>query len=138
MDIRNKKRTSGCPVAFGLDTFGDRWSLLIIRDMMLRGLKTYGDFLTAGEGISTNILADRLKFLEAEGIVEKMRDPENLRSFTYTLTDKGRDLASIILEIVEWSGKYDARPFASRTILEMMKKDRKGLEAKVRSGKPAS
>ena len=108
--------------------------MLIIRDIMLNGKKTYGDFLDAGDGISTNILADRLKHLEAEGIIEKSRDPENRRSFTYTLTEKGRDLAPIILEIVCWSGKHDQRTFARKTILEQIRNDRKKLEAKIRYG----
>lgn len=129
----NKKRASGCPVAFGLDTFGDRWSLLVIRDMMLKGKRTYGAFLEGDEGISTNILADRLKYLEAEGIVEKRRDPENRRSFIYSLTNKGRDLAPIIVEIINWGGKYDHRPFARRKVPEQIKSDRKAFEAKLRS-----
>lgn len=134
MSKKEKFRTSGCPITFGLDTFGDRWSLLVIRDMMLNGKKTYGEFLEAGEGISTNILADRLKHLEAEGIIEKSRDPENRRSFLYTLSEKGRDLAPIVLEIVNWSGKHDRRPVALRGVLEQIRKDRKGLEAKIRGG----
>ncbi|MDH3743082.1 MAG: helix-turn-helix transcriptional regulator [Hyphomicrobiales bacterium] len=128
----DKKRSSGCPIAFGLDTFGDRWSLLIIRDMMLSGKKTYGDFLDGEEAISTNILADRLKYLEAEGIVAKSRDPENRRSFIYSLTEKGRDLAPVVLEIIKWGGKYDHRPNARKTVPEQVRHDGKGLEAKLR------
>ena len=134
MSKNEKLRPSGCPVAFGLDIFGDRWSLLVIRDMMLNGKKTYGEFLEAGEGISTNILADRLKYLEAEGIIEKTQDPENRRSFIYTLTGKGLDLAPIILEIVNWGGKYDHRPFALKAMPDQIAKNRKGLEAKIRAG----
>jgi DNA-binding HxlR family transcriptional regulator len=134
MSKNDKLRTSGCPIAYGLDTFGDRWSLLIIRDMMLNAKKTYGEFLDAGEGISTNILADRLKHLDAAGIIEKSRDPENRRSFIYTLTKKGRDLAPIVLEIISWSGKHDRRPFARRGVLEKIRDDREGFEAKIRAG----
>ena len=134
MRNESKKRQSGCPVAFGLDTFGDRWSLLIIREIMLRGKKTYSEFMAADEGISTNILIDRLKHLEAEGIVEKSRDPENRRSFVYTLTKKGRDLAPIILEIILWSGEHDRRPFALRDVLKKIKKDREGFEVGLRAG----
>ena len=134
MENMSKLRTSGCPVTFGLDIFGDRWSLLIIRDMMLHGKKTYGDFLEGGEGISTNILADRLKLLEAQGIVEKTRDPESGRSYLYNLTGKGRDLAPVVLEIILWSGRYDARPFARKGVLRQIKDDRPGLEERIRSG----
>lgn len=133
----DKQRQSGCPIAFGLDTFGDRWTLLVIREMMLRGKKTYSDFLEADEGISTNILADRLKHLETEGIIEKTRDPENGRSFTYSLTEKGYDLAPIVLEIVNWAGKHDQRPVARKTILRKIENDRAGFEAKIRAGDPA-
>ncbi|UUX48204.1 helix-turn-helix transcriptional regulator [Nisaea acidiphila] len=137
MENTNKLRTSGCPVAFGLDIFGDRWSLLIIRDMMLHGKKTYGDFLEGGEGISTNILAARLKQFEAQGIVAKSRDPDSGRSYLYHLTDKGRDLAPILFDIILWSGKYDARPFARKGVLNRLKEDRPGMEARVRSGELA-
>lgn len=133
MKTESKKRSSGCPIAFGLDTFGDRWSLLIIREIMLRGKRTYSEFLTADEGIATNILVDRLKQLEADGILEKSRDPENRRSFLYNLTQKGRDLAPILLEIVIWSGKYDNRPGAMREVLEKVQQDREGFEAELRS-----
>ena len=133
----DKQRQSGCPITFGLDTFGDRWTLLVIREMMLRGKKTYSDFLEADEGISTNILADRLKHLETEGIIEKARDPENGRSFTYSLTEKGYDLAPIVLEIVNWAGKHDQRSVARKTILRKIEKDRAGFEAKIRAGDPA-
>ena len=136
MRNEDKKRQSGCPVAFGLDTFGDRWTLLVIREMLLRGKKTYSEFLEAEEGISTNILADRLKHLETEGVINKLRDPENGRSFVYSLTEKGFDLAPILLEIISWSGKYDARPIASRTVLSKMEKDREGFEAEIRKGQP--
>lgn len=134
MKAETRKRTSGCPVAYGLDTFGDRWSLLIIREIMLRGKRTYSEFLQAEEGIATNILIDRLKHLEAEGIVEKSRDPDNRRSFIYSLTQKGRDLAPIILEIVIWSGAYDDRPNAMRDVLEKVQSDRAGFEAQLRAG----
>lgn len=129
MNTENKKRETGCPIAFGLDTFGDRWSLLIIREIMLRGKRTYSEFLEADEGIATNILVARLKHLEAEGIVDKSRDPENRRAFIYALTQKGRDLAPILIEIIIWSGLHDDRPFALRNVLEKINEDREGFEA---------
>jgi DNA-binding HxlR family transcriptional regulator len=129
-----KKHPTGCAVAYGVDTFGDRWSLLVIRDLMLKGRETYGDFLAAGEGIATNVLADRLKHLESEGIVKKTRDPENGRRFLYALTEKGRDLAPIIIEIVRWSGKHDRKTTASRDLLRRIETDSEGLVAEIRSG----
>ncbi len=134
MRNKNKMRQSGCPVAFGLDTFGDRWSLLVIREIMLRGKTTYSDFQEIEEGIATNVLADRLKHLEAEGIIAKHRDPENRRSYIYSLTEKGRDLASIMIEIILWGGRHDQRPQAIRMAVDEIKQDRVGFEADIRSG----
>lgn len=100
---------------------------------MLRGHKTYSEFLEADEKIATNILVDRLKHLEAEGIIDKARDPDNRRSFLYTLTRKGRDLAPILLEIIIWSGVHDDRDYALRDVLEKINVDRKGFEAELRT-----
>lgn len=134
MRNRTKKRQSGCPVAFSLDTFGDRWSLLVIREIMLRGKTTYSEFQEIEEGIATNVLANRLKHLEAEGIIAKHRDPENRRSYIYSLTEKGRDLASIMIEIIQWSGRHDQRPQAMRAVVNEIRKDREGFENKIRAG----
>jgi DNA-binding HxlR family transcriptional regulator len=134
MNPKTKKRTSGCPISFGLDVFGDKWTLLIIREIMLNGKRTYSEFLQADEGIATNILISRLKQLENDAIVEKYRDPNNRRSFVYHLTQKGRDLAPIILEIVIWSGAYDDRPNAMREVFEKTLRDRSGFEAELRKG----
>ena len=101
---------------------------------MLRGKSTYSEFLEMDEGIATNILIDRLKHLEVEGIVLKSRDPENRRSYKYALTQKGRDLAPIMIEIILWSGKHDNRPFAMRGALEKIKKDRTGMEHNLLNG----
>lgn len=135
MTKREKNRMTGCPVAYGLDTFGDRWSLLIIRDMMLHGKKTYGDFLNADEHISTNILADRLKHLEAEGIIEKFQDPDNRRSFIYTLTEKGFDLAPVIFETIRWSGRHIKLNKERKALLYRIDTDRKGFLNDIRSGR---
>ena len=97
---------SQCPVVFALDLFGDRWTLLIIRDLIFTQRSTYGDFLASGEGISTNILADRLKRLEEEGIVTRHPDPEHGGKHHYRLTDKGLDLVPVLLEMIRWSARH--------------------------------
>ncbi len=122
-----KFRGTGCPVAFALDTFGDRWSLLIVRDMLMKQKRTYGSFLEADEGFATNILADRLKFLESIDIVKKEKDPDNRRSYLYTLTDKGYDLAPIILEFIRWSAKYDPDTIVKPAVLDRVKNDREAF-----------
>lgn len=96
---------SNCPVNFGLETFGDKWSLLIVRDIVFWGKRTFGEFLRSDERIATNILSSRLAQLEREGIVEKHRDPNDKRRDNYVLTEKGMELIPLLVEIVAWSGK---------------------------------
>ena len=108
-------RRSHCPISVALDIFGDRWSLLLIRDMLLLGKATYGEFLQSGERIATNILADRLQRLEAMKIIESRDDPENLRRTIYTLTPKGRDLAPVLVEVILWSAKHEPPPVCPET-----------------------
>ncbi|WP_417685780.1 winged helix-turn-helix transcriptional regulator [Roseibium sp.] len=131
---KSQKYDSGCPIAYGLDVFGDQWSLLIIRDMALKGARTYGEFLEGWEGISTNILANRLKHLEDTGLITRERDPDNWRSYIYELTPKGRDLAPVIAEIILWSGKYNTAEHAMPEAVEKVRRDRQGFEDKVRNG----
>ena len=95
-----------CPLAAGLDIFGDSWSLLIVRDMILHDRHRYGEFLAAGEGITTNILADRLKRLEAHGIIEKRPYQQHPVRNEYHLTDKGRALEPAMRVIIAWGLKY--------------------------------
>ena len=104
----------------------------MIREMMLREKKIYSEFLEIDEAIATNVLADRLKHLEPEGIISKLRDPDNRRAI-YSLTAKAHDLAPVIVDINIWRGKYDQRSFARRAILKTINKDRKDFEAQLRS-----
>ena len=101
------KRRSGCPVSLSLERFGDRWSLLIIRDLMVRGYRTFGEFQQAGEGIATNILASRLKTLKAYGILNSEQNPEVRRAVHYRLPEKGIDLAPALLEILIWGARHE-------------------------------
>ena len=112
----------GCPIRFGLGLFGDRWSLLIIRDLMFKGRRFYREFLNAGEGISTNILADRLSRLEDAGIVEKSPDPSHGKRIVYSLTFKGLDLLPVMFAIMDWSEKYDDQTEVPREFIEKLRK----------------
>src|SRR5258708_32798249 len=94
------KRRSGCPLNASVEMLGDRWSLVIIRDMMLRGFHSYKEFLESYEGIATNILADRLRKLAAYGIIGTERDRSDGRKDIYALTEKGIDLAPVMAGIV--------------------------------------
>jgi DNA-binding HxlR family transcriptional regulator len=100
-------RRSGCPVSISLEVFGDRWSLLIVRDLMVRGLRTFKEFEESGEGISTNILADRLQKLEAHGIMIAELDGNDGRRLNYRLTEKGIDLAPVLLELLIWAARHE-------------------------------
>jgi DNA-binding HxlR family transcriptional regulator len=97
---------SGCPVSLALELLGDRWSLLLIRDMMVRGYRTFREFQHAGEGIATNILADRLRKLEAGGLVQPEPAAEDGRSQHYRLTEKGIALAPAMLELLIWGARH--------------------------------
>ncbi len=101
------KRRSGCPLNASVEVLGDRWSLLIIRDMMLRGFRTYKEFLESYERIATNILADRLRRLIAHGIITTERDPSDGRKLIYSLTAKGMDLAPVLTEMVLWAAGHE-------------------------------
>src|SRR6266700_8057809 len=109
--VAKKKPTpkwrSGCPLNASVEILGDRWSLLIIRDMMLRGFRTYKEFLRSFEKIATNILADRLRRLEAHGIITAEQDPSDGRKLIYSLTAKGIDLAPILTEMVLWAAAHE-------------------------------
>jgi len=109
---------------------GDRWSLLIIRDMMLRGSKTYKEFLHSHEKIATNILADRLRRLIAYGIIAVQPDPADGRKQTYRLTRKGIDLAPVLTEMVLWAAAHEET--GNQALVCLMKKDREKFLADVR------
>lgn len=101
-------RRSLCPLNASVEMLGDRWSLLILRDMMLRGSHTYKEFLEASlEGIATNILADRLRRLECNGIIRAKPDAHDGRKMIYSLTQKGIDLAPVLTEMVLWAAKHE-------------------------------
>jgi DNA-binding HxlR family transcriptional regulator len=122
------KHRSGCPVNISLEVFGDRWSLLIVRDLMVRGFTTFQDFLESGEGIATNILADRLKKLRRSGIVTSERDASDGRRVIYRLTEKGIDLAPVMLELLIWGARHEQTGAPPAVIAEMAMNRRAVLE----------
>ena len=101
-----KKFRSSCLIASALDIIGDKWSLLIIRDMLMHKKKTFKELVASDEGIATNLLSTRLKLLESLEIISKRKLPENKKENVYLLSQKGIDLGPIIMEIVLWSDKY--------------------------------
>lgn len=127
MVTRTSEIWHGCPIRFGAVVFGDVWSLLILRDIMFKGARHYGDFLNAGEDISTNILASRLASLLKEGILFKTKDPQNGARFTYGLTEKGKALVPVMLEIVNWSETWDEKTEVPETFASELRRDRQSL-----------
>jgi DNA-binding HxlR family transcriptional regulator len=124
------KRRSGCPLNASVEMLGDRWSLLIIRDMMLRGSRTYKEFLESYEGIATNILADRLRKLEAYGIITTQQDAEDGRKVIYLLTAKGIDLAPVLSEMVLWAAAHEKT--GNQALVRQLRKNKHQLIEAVR------
>jgi len=126
----NPKRRSGCPLNASVEILGDRWSLLIIRDMMLRGFRTYKEFLKSYERIATNILSDRLKRLIAHGVITSGADPSDGRKLIYSLTPKGIDLAPILTEMVLWAAGHEDT--GNQALVLQIQKDKQQFLATVR------
>ncbi|MEO6732225.1 MAG: helix-turn-helix domain-containing protein [Ferruginibacter sp.] len=118
------KKRSGCPISCSLDIFGDKWSLLIIRDMMFSQKSTYGDFLKSAEGIATNILASRLQGLEENKLIEKLEHPDSKAKVLYKLTQKAIDLLPVIIEIHLWADKYLAIAPEVKAMIKEVKKEK--------------
>ncbi len=121
---------SGCPLNASVEILGDRWSLLIIRDMMLRGFRSYSQFLDSYEQIATNILAHRLKKLEGYGIIATQQDPLDGRKLIYTLTEKGMDLAPVLTEMVLWAAAHEETQ--NPELIRQIKKDKQKFLSAVR------
>lgn len=130
---RNKsgpKRRSECPLNASVEILGDRWSLLIIRDMMLRGFRSYKEFLECYEGIATNILADRLRKLIANGIITATPDASDGRKLIYSLTAKGIDLAPVLTEMVLWAAAHEDT--GNPGLVKQMREDKRKFLAGIR------
>ncbi len=123
-------RRSGCPLNASVEMLGDRWSLLIVRDMMLRGSRTFKEFLESYEGIASNILADRLRKLGSYGIISTQPDSSDGRKSIYVLTKKGIDLAPVLTEMVLWAAAHEET--GNQPLVHQMKKDKKQFLAAVR------
>lgn len=122
--MKSIEKRSDCPVSSSLDIFGDRWSLLIVRDLMLHKTRTYGDFTKSAEKIATNILANRLQILEQNGIIIKLPYPDNKVKGLYKLSPKGIDLIPALIEIALWGGKYLSDSEDNSPFLKALKKNK--------------
>jgi DNA-binding HxlR family transcriptional regulator len=124
------KRRSGCPLNASVEMLGDRWSLLILRDMMLHGYSAFNEFLHSDEKIATNILSDRLRRLESYGIISAEQDPEDGRKMIYALTAKGIDLAPVLAEMVRWAARHEET--GNQPLVREMRTGKEQLLAAVR------
>ncbi|MDP9959947.1 winged helix-turn-helix transcriptional regulator [Chryseobacterium lathyri] len=125
--MSTSKKRSSCPISCSLDIWGDKWSLLIIRDLLYAKQCTYGDFLKSEEKIATNILASRLLMLEENKLITKLDHPESKAKVLYKLTQKGIDLLPILIEINLWAEKYSDIPDDKKLMLKEVKKDKEAF-----------
>ena len=122
---------SGCPLSISLELLGDRWSLLIIRDLMVRGFRRFKDFQESGEGIASNILADRLQKLEQRGIISAEPDEADARKVNYRLTERGIDLAPLLMELLLWGARHE-KTAAPVAVVAQIEKNRDAFLAETR------
>jgi DNA-binding HxlR family transcriptional regulator len=114
-----------------LEVFGDRWSLLIVRDLMVRGYRSFKEFAESGEGIASNVLADRLKKLQRAGIIVANEEPTDSRRVHYELTEKGISLAPVLLELLIWAARHE-QTGAPCAVIDHMERNRTQVLAEVR------
>ena len=119
----DKSHWNGCPIRYSAEIIADKWTFLILRDLMFRGKSSYSALLKSSESISTNILANRLSKLERHRLLTKDTDTDNKKQYIYTLTEKGYDLIPVMLKLFEWSLKYDENTFLTRGLVDQVKKD---------------
>jgi len=120
-------RRSDCPISFALDLFGDRWTLLVVRDLAFKGKDSFSELLASEEGIARNILSDRLASLKAAGFVEERPDPDDGRRSIYSLTERGLTLIPVLVEMIVWSAKEDPYTAADEAFVEEALRDRDRL-----------
>ncbi len=124
---------SDCPISYALDFFGDKWTFLIIRDLVFDGKRFYSDFLNSKEGIATNILSDRLKKLENNGIIESKVYQKLKTKKEYTLTQKGKNLVPVLVEMILWSAKYDENLAVPKEFIDKAKTEKEKLITRITS-----
>lgn len=129
---------SHCPIAFSLDILGDRWTLVVLRDLVIKGKRFFKEILEAEEGIASNILTERLRRLECAGIITRRDDPGNARQVIYEPTIKGLDLIPLMIELARWGATYDPQTAAPPGFVKRAKLDRDGIIAEIRSQHRAS
>jgi DNA-binding HxlR family transcriptional regulator len=126
-------RRSSCPISCALEFIGDRWTLVVLRDLMMARKRYFQELLEGNEGIATNVLASRLKRLEADGLITRRPDPAEARRVIYEPTEKGLDLLPVLVELIRWSMKHDPKSAAPPHLARRLARDREGLIEELRS-----
>jgi DNA-binding HxlR family transcriptional regulator len=133
MAIASSAPRSHCPIAFSLDILGDRWTLVVLRDLVIKGKRLFRELLEAEEGIATNILTDRLRRLQVWGVVTRRPDPENARQVIYEPTPKGLDLIPVMVELARWGATHDPQTAAPRGFAQRAARERDAVVAEIRA-----
>ena len=123
-----------CPITSALDVLGDRWMLVIVKQMLIEDAMTFKDFVESTEAIATNILTSKLRVLEEHGIVRKMKLPNNRKTSLYVLTESGLSLTPIIVELALWSDRYlrELNPtIVDNDAIELLKSDKQAFARKL-------
>jgi DNA-binding HxlR family transcriptional regulator len=126
------KMRTHCPINFTIEHFGDKWSYLIIRDLMFKGKRHYNEFLESEEKISTSVLGDRLRMLEASGIISKQEDDVKKSRIKYSLTKKGIELLPILVEMIIWAGTFDNQTAVEKDFLTRATQNKAILIAQIK------
>jgi DNA-binding HxlR family transcriptional regulator len=133
MQAKNPPTRSTCPISFALEIFGDRWTLLVLRDLLLRSRNRYRELLLGEEGIATNVLADRLRRLERRGLIFKERDPADGRQYLYRPTQLALSLVPMLIEMTVWGARNGIGTSVDPALIERFETDREALIADIQA-----
>jgi DNA-binding HxlR family transcriptional regulator len=122
-----RKPRSSCPINFGLEIFGDRWTLLVLRDLLMQGKRRFGEFQTSDEGIASNILSERLLRLEQSGLIRRHTVEGDARQVHYLPTDACRKLLPVLVEMAYWGATHDPKTAAPKSFATAYETDRAAL-----------
>lgn len=129
MGPSNPPKRSTCPISFALEIFGDRWTLLVLRDLLLKSRRRYRELLACEEGIATNVLADRLKRLEQRGLIRKEQDQQDARQYVYKPTQLAVSVVPMLIEMTVWGARNSKTTVVDRDMLRRFETDREQLIA---------
>jgi DNA-binding HxlR family transcriptional regulator len=133
MGRSREPQRSICPLSYALELFGDRWTLLVLRDLLLRSRRRYRELLACEEGIATNVLADRLRRLEERGFIRKQRDAEDARQYLYQPTEFAVTVVPMLIEMTVWGARTNAHTSVDPKLVRRFETDREGLIVEVQA-----